>query len=245
LHPLGSVDPVRDARALEEEIGLDDLVVIEKRIERLEKEQRRDREHELLVRCKEIIETGNPLRSAAFSPPELRDLAGFGFLSMKPLMLIGNYGEESVGKPDPSGLQACAAEAGHPLVDLCGKMEMEVSELPEAERQAFREEFGLGEESRTQFLHSAYDMLGLISFLTAGDREVRAWTIPSGTHAVDAAGVVHTDMQRGFIRAEVCHYENFAEDGDLHKAKEHGHLRLEGKDYVVEDGDIILFRFNV
>ena len=160
-------------------------------------------------------------------------------------MLLGNYGEESIGSDDPSGLGAYAKENGFTLIDLCGAMELEVAELPDQERKAFRQDLGLGEESRAQFLRAAYDMLGLISFLTAGEPEVRAWTIRKGTKAVDAAGVIHSDIQRGFIRAEVVHYDDFIAAGSMVKAKEQGHVRLEGKEYVVQDGDIMLFRFNV
>jgi ribosome-binding ATPase YchF (GTP1/OBG family) len=122
---------------------------------------------------------------------------------------------------------------------------MEVTQLPEEERASFREELGLGEESRTRFIQAAYDMLGLMSFLTAGEPEVRAWTIRKGTKAVDAAGVIHSDIQRGFIRAETVAYHDFIEAGNMHKAKEKGKVRLEGKEYIVQDGDILLFRFNV
>jgi ribosome-binding ATPase len=117
--------------------------------------------------------------------------------------------------------------------------------LPADEQQGFRDELGLGGESRMLFIQSAYDMLGLMSFLTAGDPEVRAWTIPKGTKAVNAAGVIHSDIQRGFIRAEIVHYDDFMAAGSMHKAKEAGHVRLEGKEYIVKDGDVILFRFNV
>lgn len=245
MHPLDSVDPVRDCKALEDELSLTDLIIIEKRLERLEKERRKDREYETLVHCRETIESGKPLRSLNLPPAELRELAGFGFLSIKPVLLVGNYGEDDIGNDDPAGLNAYAAETGLAHIDLCGKIEMEVAELPEAERQAFRDDLGLGEESRTQFIRTAYDMLGLISFLTAGEPEVRAWTIRKNTRAVEAAGVIHSDIQRGFIRAEVVHYTDFIAAGSMHKAKEQGHLRLEGKDYIVQDGDIMLFRFNV
>jgi len=258
VHPCGSVDPVRDCRTLVEELELCDLLVIEKRLERLKKENRKDSEHAMLTRCREHIESAAPLCSLTLSAQEQNDIAGFGFLSLKPLMALGNYGDESIGSPDPSGLAAYAAEAGTTLtvgsdddlrngtvIDLCGAMEMEVAELPEGERAAFRAELGLGEESRTRFLHAAYSMLGLITFLTVSSPEVRAWTIPKGTKALDAAGVVHTDFKRGFIRAEVVKYSDFAEAGSMAKAKEHGRVRLEGKEYVVQDGDIVLFRFNV
>lgn len=245
VHPLDSIDPVRDARLMEEELQLSDLIVIEKRIERLEKENRRDTEHKLLVSCREHIEAGHSLRTLPLNPQEEKDLAGFCFLSRKPLMLLGNYGEESIGKPDPSGLESYAREKGQTLIALCGAMEMEVTQLPPEERASFREELGLGEESRTQFLQTAYDMLGLMSFLTAGEPEVRAWTIRKGTRAVEAAGVIHSDIQRGFIRAEIVGYDDFMSAGSMVKAKEHGTLRLEGKEYVMKDGDIVLFRFNV
>ena len=185
------------------------------------------------------------MRAIELTHQEAIDLAGFGFLSQKPLMLLGNYGEEHLGDPDPSGLAHYAAENGFTSIDLCGKLELEVAEIPEEERKAFRDDLGLGEESRTLFLHKAYDMVGLMSFLTAGDPEVRAWTIRKGTHAVDAAGVIHSDIQRGFIRAEIVNYRDFIAAGSMVKAKEQGHTRLEGKEYVIQDGDIILFRFNV
>jgi GTP-binding protein YchF len=244
-HPLGSIDPIRDCRLLEEELQLLDLIVIEKRLERLEKENRKDAHYQLLSRCKEHIESGASLRSLALAPHEEKELAGYGFLSQKPLLVLGNYGEESIGKTDPAGLATYAADTHNPVVDLCGAMELEVARLPEQERAAFRNELGLGEESRIRFLQAAYELLGLISFLTAGEPEVRAWTIRKGTRAVDAAGEIHSDIQRGFIRAEVIAYDDFISAGSMHKAKELGLVRLEGKDYIVKDGDIILFRFNV
>jgi GTP-binding protein YchF len=245
MHPSLSVDPVRDCQALEEELQISDLIIIEKRMERMEKENKRNQEYDILRRAKEHIEGGNSLRTLDLAEPERREIAGFCFLSQKPLMLLGNYGEESIGKDDPSGLAAYASEKGQALIALCGEMEMEVSRLPEEERPSFREELGLGGESRTQFLHTAYDMLGLMSFLTAGEPEVRAWTIPKNTRAVDSAAVIHSDIQRGFIRAEVVAYDDFMAAGSMVKAKEAGHVRLEGKEYIVKDGDIILFRFNV
>ena len=245
MHPLESIEPVRDCRALDDELQLIDLIIIEKRIERLEKESKKDSEHHALCRCKDHIETGQPLRTLDLSFNELKTLHGFTFLSLKPLMLLGNYGESCIGDEDPAGLQAYAQEKGQTLIELCGEMEMEVAELAEEERQVFRDDLGLGEESRTRFIQTAYDMLGLMSFLTAGDPEVRAWTIRKGTKAVDAAGVIHSDIQRGFIRAETVNYKDFIEWGSMVKAKEHGKVSLEGKEYIVHDGDIILFRFNV
>lgn len=245
VHPLGGVDAARDCRTLEEEMQLDDLIIIERRLERLEKENKKDRQYELLSRCKTHIEAGKPLRTLELSALEEKDVAGFCFLSRKPLLLLGNYGDERIGDEDPANLQAVAAETGQTLIELCGAMEMEVGQLAQDERAALREELGLGEGSRTRFLKSAYAMLGLISFLTAGKSEVRAWTIQNGTRAQDAAAVIHSDLARGFIRAEVTHYDDFVKAGSMTKAKEAGFLRLEGKDYIVRDGDIMLIRFNV
>lgn len=245
MHPHGSVDPVRDARDLEDELRIADLIIIEKRLERLEKEGKKDREHELLVRAREHIEAEHSLRTLPLDAAEAKALRGFEFLSQKPMMLVGNYGEYQIGADDPSGLAAFAAPSGLTLIDLCGAMEMEVAQLPPEERTGFREELGLGEESRVRFLQTAYDMLGLMSFLTAGEPEVRAWTIEKETKAVDAAGVIHSDIQRGFIRAEVVSFDDLMSAGSMAKAKEAGKVRLEGKDYLVQDGDVILFRFNV
>jgi hypothetical protein len=245
MHPLGSVNSARDARSLEEELQLCDLIIVERRIERMEKENRKDNEYKVLVQCKDHIENGRPLRSLDLTSQEKREIAGYGFLSQKPLLLLGNYGEESIGTEDPSGLDAFAKESGLAVIAFCGSMEMEVAQLPEEDRPAFREDLGLGDESRTQFLQTAYDMLGLMSFLTAGEPEVRAWTIPKNTKAVDAAAVIHSDIARGFIRAEIVNYDHFIVAGSMAKAKEAGHVRLEGKEYIMQDGDIVLFRFNV
>jgi GTP-binding protein YchF len=246
MHPHDTVDPARDCRMLEEELQLCDLIVIEKRIERLIKEHKgKEHEIELMNRLKEHIENGEPLRDLELSPQESKDIAGYGFLSRKPILLLGNYGDDAIGKDDPAGLAAYSKESGFSHIDFCGTMEMEVSQLPDGERQTFREELGLGEESRTHFLTAAYDMLGLMSFLTAGEPEVRAWTIKKGMKAVEAAGVIHSDIQRGFIRAEIVGYNDFMAAGSMVKAKEAGHVRLEGKEYIMQDGDMVLFRFNV
>ena len=245
LHPLDGVNAARDAETMDEELKLSDLLIIEKRIERLEKERRKDQEYELMLRCRAHIESGAPLRTVEFTPRELGLLSGFTFLSQKPLMLVGNYGEDAIGQDDPSGLRDYAAQNGFSLIDLCGAMEMEIAQLPAADRAEFRESLGLGEESKGRFIRAAYDMLGLMSFLTVGPDEVRAWTIRKNTPAVESAGVIHSDIQRGFIRAEVMGYGDFMEAGSAAKLKEQGKLRLEGKEYIVQDGDIINFRFNV
>lgn len=246
MHPLDSVNPVRDAIALEEELSFADLIIIERRIERLEKEHRKDQEYDFMLRCREHIEAGQPLRTMEWNAQEQTVSQGFTFLSRKPMMLLGNYGADCIGKSDPAGLETVAAERGLPCVAFCGAMEMEIAELAEEDREEFRESLGLGEESRTAFIKAAYDMLGLMSFLTAGEPEVRAWTIRKHTRAVDAAGVIHSDIQRGFIRAEIVAYDDFmAAGGHMAKAKENGKVRLEGKEYLMKDGDMVLFRFNV
>ena len=245
VHPCGGVDPVRDCRTLEEELLISDLIIIEKRLARIEKEQRKDNEHDVLKRAQTHIESGAPLRTLELTVLDANVLAGFSFLSRKPLMMLGNYGEETLGEDDPAGLTAYAEANGRPHIGLCGALETEIAELPPDEQTAFREELGLGEESRTRFVQTAYATLGLISFLTAGDPEVRAWTLRRGAKAIDAAGVVHSDIQRGFIRAEVVSYADFMAAGSMAKAKEDGRVRLEGKEYVVRDGDMLLFRFNV
>ncbi|NLN92106.1 MAG: redox-regulated ATPase YchF [Candidatus Hydrogenedens sp.] len=245
MHPRGKVDPVRDVLAMEEELQLIDLIQIEKRIERLEKEHRKDQEYDLLLRCREHLEAGKPLRSLDLSSREELLLRSFSLLSQKPVMLLCNCGDDGLGEEDPAGLSETAAKLGLDFITLCGSLEMEVNGLPEEERAAFREELGMGEGSRTRFIQFAYTMLGLISFLTSGERETHAWTIRKGDRAVDAAGVIHSDIKRGFIRAETVAYDDFIEAGSMAKAKEKGKVRLEGKEYVVQDGDMILFRFNV
>jgi ribosome-binding ATPase len=246
MHPLDSVDAARDCQVLEEELMLTDLVVIENRLKRMDKENKKDQESELLERCRDHIEDGKPLRVLELNEQEEKLLIGFTFLSQKPLMLLGNYGDDRIGEDDPAKLQAFADEHGHMLVAFCGTMEMEIAELAEEDRQEFRDDLGLGEASRTAFIQAAYDMLGLMSFLTAGEPEVRAWTIRKNTKAVDAAGTIHSDIQRGFIRAEIVTYDDFmAADGHMAKAKENGKVRLEGKEYLMQDGDMVLFRFNV
>ena len=245
MHPLESVNPARDVKALEDELQIIDFIIIEKRIERLEKERRKDQEYDLLVRCKEHLESSKPLRTLDMNPQEETLLRSFTFLSQKPMMLLGNYGDSAIGKDDPAHLNEAAEKHGLKLIEFCGALEMEVSRLPHDEQAIFREELGLGEESRVRFIQFAYEMLGLMSFLTAGEPEVRAWTIRKGTHAVDAAGVIHSDIKRGFIRAETVAYNDFMEAGSMAKAKEKGRVRLEGKEYVVKDGDMLLFRFNV
>ena len=240
LHPLGGVDPLRDIRALEEELQLADLIVIEKRQARIEKEGKRgSAEHALLERLTGILESGTPLRETEFSAEELKSLAGFGFLSLKPCLLLLNTGEDNV-RGDPAVMVKYTR-----AIAFCAELERQVAELPAEEQGEFLQALGIAEPAREKFIRAAYDLLKLISFFTVGKDEVKAWTIDRGTEAVKAAGKIHSDIERGFIRAEVVSYEDFIQEPNMTRMKELGQLRLEGKTYPVADGDIINFRFNV
>ncbi|HXQ24545.1 MAG TPA: DUF933 domain-containing protein, partial [Candidatus Acidoferrales bacterium] len=224
---------------------LSDLVLIEKRLERLKKEKGKEQEHALLERCKTFLDAERPLRQMDFSGEEASAIAGFGFLSRRPLMVVLNVGEADVAGDMPAAVaEFLAAEQLEGLL-LSGKIEMEIAALEADDRQAFLEDLGLKATARERFIRAAYELLDQISFLTSGEDEVRAWTIKRGMTAVKAAGKIHSDIERGFIRAEVVHYDDFVQYGSDAKCREHGKLRLEGKDYVVRDGDIIHFRFNV
>lgn len=238
-------NPGRDLANFKSELLLSDLVLIEKRLERLKKEKGKEQEHALLERCKTFLDAERPLRQMDFSGEEASAIAGFGFLSRRPLMVVLNVGEADVTGDMPAAVaEFLAAEQLEGLL-LSGKIEMEIAALDPDDRQAFLDDLGLKATARERFIRAAYELLDQISFLTSGEDEVRAWTIKRGTTAVKAAGKIHSDIERGFIRAEVVHYDDFVQYGSDAKCREHGKLRLEGKDYVVRDGDIIHFRFNV
>ena len=237
--------PLKGIRDFEAELKLTDLQVIENRLVRLKKEMDSGRERELLERSKAFIEEERPLRLLSLSDEDNRALSGFGFLSQKPLLILANLGEEDIGRPLPEELAEYLTKEGHQAVPLCGKVEMELVELEEKDRLEFLKEMGLAESARDRFIRSSYALMELISFLTHNEEEVRAWSIRRGSPALKAAGKVHTDMERGFIRAEVVHYDDFVRYGSEAKCKEAGRLRLEGKEYVVQDGDIVRFRFHV
>jgi GTP-binding protein YchF len=238
-------DPVRDLNNFRGELVLADLAIVEKRLERLRKEKGKEREIALLQRCRDALDAEQPLRLLDLAPEEVTALSGFGFISRLPMMLVLNVAEDDVGADLPPALrQALEADKIEGLV-LSGKIEMEISALEAADRQAFLEDLGLKETARDRFIRAAYQLLDQISFLTAGEDEVRAWTIKRGTTAVKAAGKIHSDIERGFIRAEVTAFGDFQHYGSDAKCREAGKLRLEGKDYIVQDGDIVHFRFNV
>jgi GTP-binding protein YchF len=235
-------NPLAEAKALWAELLLSDQSIVEKRIERLRKDRSNPRELELQEKCLATLETERPLSSLALAGEEAKLVSGFRYLTQKPLLTVLNIGEEALGKPVPKDLEAAATTQGALSIALSCKVEMEVTELPEAEQKGFLEALGLAESARTTFIRSAYRLLDLISFFTTGEDEVRAWTIRRGTPAVRAAGKIHSDIERGFIRAEVVHYDDRIALGSDAKCREAGKLRLEGKEYVVEDGDIVHFR---
>jgi GTP-binding protein YchF len=252
-HPAGTIDPARDAQTMEDELILADLLVVERRLERLEKDQKRapspelKKEEEILLSCKVALEDGRPIRTLPLAADDRKRLRGFQFLSAKPLLLVLNVDESDLPRIDHAveiaGVQGFVARAAAGAVPLCGKIELEIAELPEEDGRAFMADLGLTESGLDRVIRAGYDLLGYISFFTVGDDECRAWSIPRDTAAQVAAGEIHTDIQRGFIRAEVVAYDRLMARGSLGAAREHGELRLEGKEYVVRDGDVINFRF--
>jgi ribosome-binding ATPase len=224
---------------------LADLAVVENRRSRLKKEKARPQEEALLARCADALENEQSLRVLSFSADEESLASGFGFLSRKPLLVIFNEPEERAGKPLDPAYQQELNRRGLQGLALAGKVEMEIAQLDENDRVGFLKEIGIDEPARERFIRASYALLNLISFFTAGEDEVRAWTITQGTVAKKAAGKIHSDIERGFIRAEVAAYEDFIVYGSEAKCKEAGKLRLEGKEYLVKDADIIHFRFAV
>jgi len=238
----GGVDPARDLRNLQAELILNDLAIVETRIERIGKELRvgkkqGEREHAVLARLRGLLEAERPLREEAFDAEEQKLLRGFQVLSLKPLLVVYNQDERSTRVPPEPGAQALA------LV-LRAHLEREIVALPPEERPAFRAELGLAEDGLSLLIRACYRLLGLISFFTVGPDEVRAWTLRQGENAVDAAGEIHTDLAHGFIRAEVVACDRLLEAGSEAKARERAWLRLEGRDYQVQDGDCLEIRFN-
>jgi hypothetical protein len=245
VHPLGSNDPLRDIKNIDAELNLNDLMQVEKRIKRMEKERTKGMEMDALVRVKEWLDEEKPLRLLDLNETELGFIFGYKFLSQKPLLLLQNVGEDMIGQEPDAGVVEYVESSHHTLMQYCAEIERDISEIDPSEQAEFLAEMGLKDSGRARFVRKAYEMLRLISFLTVGEDEVRAWPIPSGTPAVKAAGKVHSDIERGFIRAEIVSYEDFDESGSMQAARDAGHFRLEGKTYEILDGDIINFRFNV
>lgn len=256
-HSSGSVDPFRDAELLELELILADLAVVDKRLEKLDQEILRKKgperaqaeaEKELLGQFKESLTNEQPLRQLKLGEEALKVIRGYTFLSQKPLLVVANIDEEEIGKPLSAAvgkLARFAESKAAPLLAFCAKTEMEVAQLDEADRGEFLAALGIEEPSREKLVSAAYQLLDVIPFFTVGEDEVKAWTITRGTIAQEAARKIHSDIARGFIRAEVVAFDALKESGTWNAAKDKGLVRLEGKEYVVHDGDCINFRFAV
>jgi len=252
LHDMGAVDPARDFEAVEMEMLFADLEMIEKRIGRIKTGKKITKEHEselvLLDRCFACLEKGGTLRNLEMSEAERTAVVNLGFLTGKPRIAVINQDEsqwESKSWPGKDALSSLCCPSGIPTLELCVETELEISRLPGEDRLLFMEDMGIRQSGVAVLAKALYELLGLISFITVGSDEVKAWTIEKGTHARSAAGKIHTDIERGFIRAEVVKYDNIRELGSMVKVREKGLFRLEGKEYEVTDGDVILFRFNV
>ena len=251
-HPAGSVDATRDVRTMEDELILADLGVVERRLERLERDIKKGgsadlrKEQDVLTTCRRALEEGRPLRALSLAAEDQKRLRGFQFLSAKPLLLVLNLDEADLPHAGDAvrlaGLEDFVTGAATRAVAICAKIELEIAQLDEGDAKAFTQDLGLRESGLDRVIRASYDLLGYISFFTVGEDECRAWSIPRETPAVLAAGEIHTDISRGFIRAEVVRYEALLERGSLAACRDRGELRLEGKDYIVLDGDVINFR---
>ena len=258
-HPSGGVNPARDAQAMEDELILADLGLAERRLERLEKDLKKarsaelERERDVLTVCRRALEEGRPLRALDLQGEDLKRLRGFQFLSAKPLLLVINLDESQLTSgahnatperaAETAGITGFLSRAGTAAVAVCAKIELEIAQLEPADAAAFLADLGLNESGLDRVIRASYDLLGYISFFTVGEDECRAWSIPRGTVAQLAAGEIHSDIARGFIRAEVVAYDALVGRGSMAACRDHGEVRLEGKEYVVQDGDIINFRF--
>jgi len=249
-HPDGAVNLERDIQAVDLELAFSDLAIIERRLVRLNAEitkmatkdrELRMAERDLLNRLQGALEQEQPIRALELSEEEERLIRGYQFLTAKPMLLVPNLGEDQIGAPP-------AVEYAHKrsaVVPLCGKIEAELAQLDDADATSFMEDLGISQPARDLVIQRSYELLGLISFLTAGPDEVRAWTIRRNTSAVESAGTIHSDIQRGFIRAEIVAYDDLISAGDMNAAKKQGTVRMEGKTYIVQDGDVCHFLFNV
>jgi ribosome-binding ATPase len=253
VHPLSGINPLRDIETFGLELIFGDLEFVEKRLERMDEAAKKqgkkpdESEKKLLIKCRESLMQEIPLREVVFTEDEMRALRPLQFLSTVPEVIVLNIGEKDLHSAATRLLQSSLGDKYPklPVLALCAKLEMEIAQLPADEIKPFLEELRIDKPASNKLINTCYNLLGLISFLTVGEDEVRAWTIKKGLSALQAAGKVHSDIERGFIRAEVISYEDFIAAGSMHAAREKGLLRLEGKTYDVRDGDIINFRFNV
>ena len=243
MHPSGSIDPLRDAESMLTELLLNDLIAVERKLEKLIEERKKGgtdkalnaRQTELFEKLNKTLSDGKPLRSMEFTNDEQKELSSFGLLTRKPILTVFNMGE---GQPAPD----TQGKLDHPSVALMGKLEMEIAQLSAEDASVFMEEYGIKELSLNRMINLSYDLLQVQTFFTVGEDEVRAWTTRRGATAQESAAEIHTDLQRGFVRAEVVAYDDLTSLGSMNEAKAKGKLRLEGKEYPVKDGDIIHIR---
>jgi GTP-binding protein YchF len=252
-HIDSSINPQRDIGMVNLELALADLDVVNKRRERIggtarfKPAAKEKEELDLLDRLAAHLDEGKPIRTLTFNPEESKLLKSFAFLTAKPVVYVANIGEDQIGRdsPEVAAVREEAKAEDAEAIMLSARLEAEIRELPADEAQAFLEDAGLKEPALDAFIHAAYRLLSLVTFLTAGEPEVRAWTVRAGAKAPEAAGVIHSDIERGFIKAEIVAYDDLVAAASYNAARERGKVRLEGRDYVIEDGDVCLFRFNV
>ncbi|MCP8617218.1 redox-regulated ATPase YchF [Salirhabdus salicampi] len=253
-HVAGQVDPIDDIETINLELILADLETVTKRISRVEKlAKQKDKEalteYEVLVRLKEAFESEKPARALEYTEQEEKLVKQLHLLTSKPILYVANVGEDEIqdpqSNPNVQAVQEYASNEGAKVIVVCAKIESEIAELDGEEKEMFLEDLEIEESGLDQLIRASYYMLGLATFFTAGEQEVRAWTFKKGMKAPQAAGIIHSDFERGFIRAETVSYSDLMEAGSMAVAREKGKVRLEGKDYVVKDGDVIHFRFNV
>ena len=254
IHVDGRVDPISDVETINYELILSDIEIAERRLDRTRKAMKADKslapEAAFIERLLEHLAEGKSARGIEMNEDEAAMLADMPLLSAKPIIYVANVDENSleedpVDNPHYAALKEFAASENSGIVSICGGLEAELAELDGEEKQSFLDDLGIDESGLDKLIKSGYSLLGLISFLTAGPKEVRAWTIKRGTKAPGAAGKIHTDFERGFIRAEVVAFDDLVREGDRNKVKERGLLRSEGKEYVMKDGDVVEFLFNV
>ncbi len=251
-HAEGTIDPLRDATNLELELIFSDLEQIDKRLERLEKDLKKkadkgfELEQTVLKKCKAHLEAEKPLRELELTPEERKPIGGFLFLSQRPMLFVLNLGDDEAGELETAverhKLGALQGRTNTAVVAVCGRLEAELAEMDEKEAAELLASYGLKEPGLNRLIRATYDLMGLTSFFTAGEPEVRAWTIHKNTNAVKAAGAIHSDIEKGFIRAEVVRWNDLLVAGSLGAAREKAQVRLEGKEYIVQEGDVILFR---
>ena len=255
IHVEGSIDPLRDIETINLELIFSDMEMLERRIDRTQKALKGDKslqsEVDFFKRVLEALEAGRPARSVECTPEEAALLSTVSLLTAKPVIYAANLSEADFAGGSPEGnphfqkVEKLAAEEGAEVLPICAQMEADIADMDDEEKKLFLAELGLDHSGLDRLIQKSYHLLGLISYLTAGPTEVRAWTITRGTKAPQAAGKIHTDFERGFIRAEVIAYDDLVANGSMTAAKEKGLVRSEGKEYVMQDGDVVLFRFNV